>query len=106
MKKLLLRILALVFVSLIIGSVINAQTGSTPKAQMPESIKQIAPILPGIAPTPDVPYISRPNLTNNEWNTTLTVEVSLKTRNFEELKGRVARGELISSDNPTPGHYQ
>lgn len=58
-----------------------------------ESVKEVAatPIAAARAPR-----ISRTVLRADELSSTMTVEIGLRMRNFDEMQARIARGELIS----------
>jgi kumamolisin len=75
---------------------LHAQNISAGWVRFPNSVRAVP--LAGAPTTPGLPQprLLRPSLTDTEMGADLVFEVAFRMRNYDELRGRVARGETIS----------
>ena len=86
------RLLLLLLIALCCTTA-RAATQAPDRAEFPDSIKAVPAATPGAA---HAAYVSRAVLSADETSASMTFEVALRMRNFDEMQARIARGELIS----------
>lgn len=75
------------------GSLLQGATTAPARTAFPDSVKGVAA---AATAAPRAPRVSRSVLRADELASTMTFEVGLRMRNFDEMQARIARGELIS----------
>jgi kumamolisin len=89
----------LVLILVLHPALLPAQTADTLPVPLAGSIQEIAAITtPASTRTPPRPHLSRATLTAAEGAASMDIEVVLKLRSFEELKGRIGRSEAIARE--------
>src|SRR6185437_2226217 len=91
----------------VILSVLALAAGAAARAEnrtgFPHSIKQVAAESPTLPP--HRPRIRRKTLLAGEKAATLDFEIGLGMRNFAELQGRIAAGELVPAEEMTERYF-
>ena len=85
--------LPLLMAAALCGLHLRAATLVPGRTAFPDSVKEVAV---GPAGSMQEPRISRTILQADELSASMTLEVGLRMRNFDEMQARIARGELIS----------
>jgi hypothetical protein len=80
----------------------NAADLVSGRASYPDSVRDVETAPIGSTRSPRV---SRTALRADELSSTMTVEVGLRMRNFDEMQARIARGELISAQEKETRYF-
>ncbi len=95
------RLLFLISVALCCATA-RAAIQAPDRAEFPDSIKTVSSATSGAA---HAAYVSRAVLSADETSASMTFEVALRMRNFDELQARIARGELISDSEKAVRYF-